>query len=419
MSDTIGRRWIGYDWFKLVVAIVLAVLLLLFRPGTGAQTTVVAPAASLPAATAAPAIPTAAPAVPAAIVAPSLTAPAAGATLATGPITFSGTAAPGAEIQVVVDGVPVGKARAGADGQWSLSATVDKPGDRQVVVQALDAQGAVAAAANPATVSIGAPAAKAPTIAAPAEGAIAGGSLTLSGTGTPGSRIEILDGDKVIGTAAVAADGTWSFPTAPQPGTHAYSARVAGDASAASAPVSVAVPAPQAPAAAQPPAITAPANDAKLNSGPFTMTGTAAPGAQIEILDSDKVIGTVTAGAYGTWSLPVTPSGSTAAYSVRPAGMTDVVAKPIRVTFGAAPAAACGGLAAGCDAWVTREGDLVLRMRAGAGTSAQVVARLPVGTQVKLLEGPRPADGYGWWRVRTLGEREGWVAGEELRTQPD
>ena len=410
MSDTIEWRWIGYDWFKLVVAIILALLLLLFRPGAGTQTAVVAPAANLPAATAAPV----------AIVAPALTAPAAGAALAAGPITFGGTAAPGAEIQVMVDGVPVGSARAGANGQWSLSADVDKPGERQVVAQVLDAQGAVAAAANPATISIAAPAPKPPTIAAPAAlSASAGGSLTLSGTGAASSQIEILDGDRVIGTATVGADGAWSFPTVPEPGTHAYSARVAGEASATSAPVSVAVPAPQAPAAARLPAITAPADGATMDSGAFTMTGTAAPGAQIEILDSDKVIGTVMAGADGAWSLPVTPSGSTGAYSARPAGSTDVTAKPIRVTFGAAPAAVCGGLAAGCDAWVTREGDLVLRMRAGAGTSAQIVARLPVGTQVKLLEGPRPADGYGWWRVRTLGEREGWVAGEELRTQPD
>jgi hypothetical protein len=36
-----------------------------------------------------------------------------------------------------------------------------------------------------------------------------------------------------------------------------------------------------------------------------------------------------------------------------------------------------------------------------------------------LLEGPQAANGLNWWRVRTVGGREGWVAGEELRTQPD
>lgn len=48
------------------------------------------------------------------------------------------------------------------------------------------------------------------------------------------------------------------------------------------------------------------------------MTGTGAPGATIEIFDSDKVIGTATVGADGTWSFPITPSAGTAAYSARP-----------------------------------------------------------------------------------------------------
>ena len=149
------------------------------------------------------------------------------------------------------------------------------------------------------------------------------------------------------------------------------------------------------------------------------MTGTGAPGATIEILDSDKVIGTATVGADGTWSFPITPSAGTAAYSASPAGATDVTAKPIRVTFGTPQAQACSTLAINCDAWVTREGGLSLRMRAGAGTGQRILTKLPVGTQLTLLEGPQPASGRTWWRVRTLGGQVGWVAGEELVLQPD
>jgi hypothetical protein len=136
-------------------------------------------------------------------------------------------------------------------------------------------------------------------------------------------------------------------------------------------------------------------------------------------LDSDKSIGSVTVAADSTWSLPVTPSGGTAAYSARPAGSADATTTPIRVTIGAGVAASCDSLAVNCDAWVTRQGGQVLRLRAGAGTSQPVLARLPVGTQVKLLEGTQAANGYTWWRVITLGGREGWVAGEELRVKPD
>jgi hypothetical protein len=251
---------------------------------------------------------------------------------------------------------------------------------------------------------------------------VAAGNLTLSGTGAPGATIEILDGDAVVGTTTVGADGTWSFDTTPAAGTHAFAARVAGDTTSASAPIDVSVASPAGAAGGAPgaaPAITSPVDGATLDAGPIALSGTGAPGATIEILDSDKVLGTTTVGADGAWSFEATPSGGTAALSVRPAGATDVTDKPIRVTIGAGATATCDQLAVNCDAWVTRAGGLSLRMRAGAGTSAAIVERLPVGTQLTLLEGPQPADNYSWWRVRTLGGAEGWVAGEELRIAPD
>lgn len=515
MNQSIERRWIGYDWFKLIVALILAALLLLFRSAASTETTAVTPATSPP--------PVATVASGAQITAPVLTSPAPGAQAAPGPITFSGTAAPGVEVQLLVDGVPAGKARAAADGTWTLNATVDTPGARQVVIQALDDKGAVAAAASPARLSIAAPtpqlaapaldlpaqppaagnvvlsgtgtpgakveivvdgasagtatvgadgkwslpvtlspgdheiiaraldaagqiaavapparvsvsaaaqaptaetasgaAAQAPAITAPATGAtVDSGNLTLTGSGTPGSQVEILDGDSLIGTATVGADGAWSFATTATAGAHSYAVRPAGEATAASARVAISVPAAPAAAGAQPPAITAPADGAQLDGGPIMLAGTGAPGSQVEILDSDKVVGTVTVGADGTWSFQAVPSGNTAAYSARPAGSADVAGKPIRVTIGAAPAGACNSLAVNCDAWVTRTGGLMLRLRASAGTSQVILAKLPVGTQMKLLEGPQAANGFNWWRVRTVGGREGWVAGEELRPQPD
>jgi SH3-like domain-containing protein len=36
-----------------------------------------------------------------------------------------------------------------------------------------------------------------------------------------------------------------------------------------------------------------------------------------------------------------------------------------------------------------------------------------------LLEGPESRDNHTWWRIRTTDGREGWVAGEDLRAQPD
>jgi uncharacterized protein YhaN len=85
----------------------------------------------------------------------------------------------------------------------------------------------------------------------------------------------------------------------------------------------------------------------------------------------------------------------------------------------AATAPIAGGLAAGSSAWVTRAGGLPLRLRSGPGLSEKVLDRLQPGTQMTLKEGPQQADGHGWWHIRTTDGREGWVAGEDLRTQPD
>lgn len=78
-----------------------------------------------------------------------------------------------------------------------------------------------------------------------------------------------------------------------------------------------------------------------------------------------------------------------------------------------------GGLAVGGSAWVTRAGGLPLRLRAGAGLGHEVLGALQPGTQMTLLDGPQPNDGHSWWHIRAEDGREGWVAGEELRTQAD
>jgi hypothetical protein len=85
---------------------------------------------------------------------------------------------------------------------------------------------------------------------------------------------------------------------------------------------------------------------------------------------------------------------------------------PVIVAPGELPtsAPASGGiLAIGGQATInTTEGD-TLNVRGGPGTSFQIVARLPDGTRVTLLEGPRAGDGYTWWRIRGPNGVEGWV----------
>ncbi|VAW36596.1 hypothetical protein MNBD_CHLOROFLEXI01-3097, partial [hydrothermal vent metagenome] len=171
---------------------------------------------------------------------PTFTAPI--ADIAGGDITLVGTGAPGSEIEIVINGEVVGTAVVGDDGTWSFPATLPA-GDYELALRAVDGSG-TAVSTDPFTFSLAATAA-APTLDAPVDGSsVDSGELNFSGTGEPGSEVEILDGDVVVGTAVVGDDGTWTFSTTPDAGDHAYAVRNRGDSeAAASSSVTVAEPA--------------------------------------------------------------------------------------------------------------------------------------------------------------------------------
>jgi hypothetical protein len=83
---------------------------------------------------------------------------------------------------------------------------------------------------------------------------------------------------------------------------------------------------------------------------------------------------------------------------------------------GAAPE---GGLQVNGTAYVRKVGGRNLNLRNAPGLNSNVLVSLPPGTQMTLLAGPQAQDNYTWWNIRTSDGREGWVAGEELVTQPE
>ena len=123
------------------------------------------------------------------------------------------------------------------------------------------------------------------------------GTLTLSGTGTPGSTVSVwARAGELLGQAAVGADGTWSFVAAPlDPGDYDFSAR-AVDASG----VTIAVSEPFAVPSARPVLVSPQAGD-RFTGDTLTLEGTGQPGAEIEILDNGKVVGKAIVQADGTW----------------------------------------------------------------------------------------------------------------------
>ena len=203
------------------------------------------------------------------VAAPALPPPVAGTALLTGqPGIITGTAAPDAQVRVLDGDVPLGETTADASGAWRIAVPALSPGTHTLISQELDANGNVVATSEPLTVTVSEPASiagKVPEIKLPAAGQKADTPLTLEGTGTPGTTVQVYDGDQVVGETVVAPDGTWQITMPPLTlGAHNLVAKLLdadGKEQAASAPVEltvadgqivVATPAPSAAATAAP-----------------------------------------------------------------------------------------------------------------------------------------------------------------------
>ena len=323
------------DLFKLIVLIaliiVLAVLLLSAGQTVPAVPQVRATATAPVVAQATPTqpMPTATPAV-----APRLTSPAAGANLGDSKVTLKGTGQPGSRVQVLANGTIVGEATVGTDGTWTVAVDLGRPGSYTLSAQVIDASGKLVSASDPLSVVLAAPT---PAMVAPVLTSLSGGDrltageVTFSGTGTPGSEVEIVVDGKAIGKVKVGSDGTWLFKTdLGQPGTYMVQARTLDAtgkilAESASVPLSVA-------AAAIKPAITSPAAGANLPGGPMALAGTGKANDELEIVDGGKVVGTVKVGAEGQWRFTYEPASGERELLARVKGNPGLASNVLKVT---------------------------------------------------------------------------------------
>lgn len=156
-----------------------------------------------------------------------------------GPALLSGTGTPGTTVRVTVGGVDAGTAVVGPDGNWELDAIL-AAGRQPVLVEAIDASGATAAAAEP--IEINVVGGLGVTLDEPVEGAeLQPGPITVSGNGQAGTTLEILEGDKIIGEVVIGADGTWTTEVPLESGTSVLSVREKGSAQILNRPVRVTV----------------------------------------------------------------------------------------------------------------------------------------------------------------------------------
>lgn len=225
--------------------------------------------------------------------------------------TWRGTAEPGADVALVVEGEVGQTATADADGNWSLSDTFD-PGELNIQFAVLDEAGEVAAESEPTSLDLGL---RPPQFDLAALGLadvdvdldapdfefnLPGGPFTWSGQGEPGTTVEVVVDGESVGTTTVDEDGNWTLEGELEPGEHDLQLRwldESGELLSESAAMPVVVLEGIAPTVDLP--------EDGLEPGTVTLTGTAAPGAEVEIVVNGEVVGTATAADDGTWTLDV------------------------------------------------------------------------------------------------------------------
>jgi LysM repeat protein len=237
---------------------------------------------------------------------------------AEGRVTLEGTGTPGSTVQIMVDGEAMGEVTVGDDGTWVYPATLS-PGEHQLQARALDDEGAVVGSSEAMAVEVPTPTATplpiiAPTLDTPAT-PDAEGRVTLEGTGTPGSMVQIIVDGEAVEDVTVGDDGTWAYPATIAPGEHQLQARALDDEGtvvAESRAITFAVPMPPGTPTATPEPVTALTMEIPTESdagGNVTLRGTGAPsGGTVQIVVDSEVLEDVTVGESGTWVYTATLS---------------------------------------------------------------------------------------------------------------
>ncbi len=238
--------------------------------------------------------------------------------------TLQGTTEAGSTVTISDNGTVLGTVIAGSDGRWSFTAATLSEGSHTLSITATDAAGNV----SPATTLTFTVDTVAPDAATnlqltdnvgDSQGPLASGSSTddntpaLSGQAEAGTIVSVYDGDTLLGTVTVGADGSWSFTTpALSNGSHSLTATVtdaAGNVSGSTAAIVVNV------AADVPPATSSLeitddsgstlvqlSDGASTADNTPTLSGLTTAGALVTLYNGDQVLGSVTADASGQWN---------------------------------------------------------------------------------------------------------------------
>ncbi|HAV1669502.1 Ig-like domain-containing protein [Enterobacter sp. HA-027-I-ECC] len=244
--------------------------------------------------------------------------------------TFKGSAEPGSRVDIYDNGELIGSTVVDENGGWQFTPTTALPeGEHHITTTATDKAGNTGPESDDFVLITDYTAPDASKVAITevyddvnTAGVIASGEETddnrplIKGTGAEaGNTITVYSGDKVIGTATVQADGTWSLePTTPLPdGRYTLTAKETDGVGNVSGPsgeyiINVATVPPQAPTLdtvyddVAPHADYLQKGDVTNDTTPTLSGSSGVAGGTISIYDNGRLIGTTTVGSNGSWS---------------------------------------------------------------------------------------------------------------------
>ncbi|WP_439533734.1 choice-of-anchor I family protein [Polymorphobacter sp.] len=320
-------------------------------------------------------------------------------------LTITGSAEPGATVQLFDGTTSLGSTTATSTGSFSLDVTLPT-GARSITARATDAAGNASPASAALVITVDTSTA-APTgldlAAADDTGASNSDNitstttaLTITGTAEAGASVQLFDGTTSLGTVTAGSNGTFSLDVTLPAGARSITARATDTAGNVSTPstalvVTVDATAPAAPtgldlAAADDTGVSDSDNITR-NTTALTITGTAEAGASVQLFDGTTSLGTTTAGSNGTFSLDVTLAAgvrSVTAVATDVAGNVGAASAPLAITVDTtAPAAPVGLDLAAVDDTGVSNSDNITDQTEGLTISGTAAA----GSRVELFDG--------------------------------
>jgi hypothetical protein len=316
-----------------------------------------------------------------------------GPAVPTAAVTVSGTGVVGYSVTVFENGHSVATVSVGAGGTWSATLNLS------VGVHALSATTAVVVAGTTftsnagsgPTVTVYAPPA-APQVSPPPTGTVSSQPL-ISGHGLAGATVKVYEGTVEVGSARVAADGTWTAtPASLSVGKHTLTAKqrdaASGFWSAASPTFSVTI-------NPDPPAILPIAQPTASGPVSVTVTITGTAGYAVTLYDGTTAIASATMSASGSWTVTVTLA----------VGTHSLTAKQTSPSIGGSTFTSAASAVANVTVYAPTPAPYVFAPSSVAsGSTFTVIGYGVVGDTVKIYRGSveigfAVVASTGWWTI--------------------